>query len=210
MSIFLLDEKKERQEKYGWTEERLSHYKDLVCIRDYETLKNLGSDRICQRGNIVFFHDSFFRNLSIEEGHQQTFEQKLQQNTKYVKFGGSFGATHISEDGQMAVLPVSHFYSHLESFLQSERKDYPLQILAYRENYQHEKWLELKNKLWNRLFSYPANKQLSEKERENILEKMDYDPTIEAILDQNHTIIAVKNTLNQWKTYSSILKDTSI
>ena len=39
---------------------------------------------------------------------------------------------------------------------------------------------------------------------------MDYDPTIEEILDQNDTIIAIKNTLNQWKTYSSILKDTSI
>jgi|GEM_PF-965553 hypothetical protein len=210
MSIFLIDEKKERQEKYGWTEERLSHYKDLVCIRDFETLKTLGSDRICQRGNIVFFHDSFFRNLSIEERHQQTFEQKLREKTKYVKFGGSFGATYISEDGQMAVLPVSHFYSHLESFLQSEGKDYPLLTLAYGESYEQEKWLQLKNNFWNRLFSYPANKSLSEKEREKILEAMDYDPTIEAILDQNHTIIAIKNTLNQWKTYSSILKDTSI
>lgn len=210
MSIFLIDEKKERQEKYGWTDDRLSHYKDLVCIHDFETLKTLGSDRICQKGNIVFFHDSFFRNLSIEERHQQTFEQKLREKTKYVKFGGSFGATHISEDNQMAVLPVSHFYNHLESFLQSEEKGYPLLTLAYGENYEQEKWLQLKNNLWNRLFSYPANISLSEKERENILDYMDYDPTIETILGQNHTIVAIKNTLNQWKTYSSIPQDTSI
>lgn len=210
MSIFLIDEKKERQEKYGWTEEGLSHYKDLVCIYDFETLKAFGSDRICQKGNIVLFHDSFFRNLYVEERHQQAFEQKLQQNTKYVKFGGSFGATSINEDGKKAVLPVSRLYSHLESFLQSEAKGYPLQTLAYGENYEQEKWLQLKNNLWNRLFSYPANKSLSEKEREKILEAMDYDPTIVAILEKNYTIISIKNTLNQWKIYSSILKDTSI
>ena len=54
MNIYLIDEKKERQEKYGWTDDHLSHYKNLVCIRDFETLKTFGSDRICQKGNIVF------------------------------------------------------------------------------------------------------------------------------------------------------------
>ena len=77
MRIFLIEEKIDRQEKYGWTAERLKE-KKIECIKDYNAFKEIGFNTICQKENIVFFHDSFFRNQTKEEKYQQDFEQKAQ------------------------------------------------------------------------------------------------------------------------------------
>ena len=128
MRIFLIDEKIDRQEKYGWTAERLKE-KKIECIKDYNAFKEIGFNTICQKENIVFFHDSFFRNQTKEEKYQQDFEQKAQDLFRYVKFGGSIGFTNIEKNSISVTLPVSQFYTHLESFLND--KEYTAEKIAY-------------------------------------------------------------------------------
>jgi hypothetical protein len=200
MKIFLIDEKLERQEKYGWTVERLKR-EGIECIRDYDAFKKIGFYTICQEENIVLFHDSFFKNQNKEgkeeEKYQQDFEQKVQNLFRYIKFGGSIGFTDIAKDKNSVTLPVSQFYTHLESFL--EDKKYILEKIAYGENYKQENLLILKNKLWNKIFSYSNEKILDNDKKDEILEDFNYDEIVESILSKNNTILEIKNALNQWK-----------
>ena len=193
MRIFLIDEKIDRQEKYGWTAERLKE-KKIECIKDYNAFKEIGFNTICQKENIVFFHDSFFRNQTKEEKYQQDFEQKAQDLFRYVKFGGSIGFTNIEKNSISVTLPVSQFYTHLESFLND--KEYTAEKIAYGENYKQENLLVLKNNLWNKIFSYPYDETLKDKKKDKILEELSYDETIDNIFKKNSTILEIKNAFN--------------
>ena len=194
MRIFLIDEKIDRQEKYGWTAERLKE-KKIECIKDYNAFKEIGFNTICQKENIVFFHDSFFRNQTTEEKYQQDFEQKAQNLFRYVKFGGSIGFTDIAEGRKNCItLPVSQFYTHLESVL-NDKEDMTEKI-AYGENYKQENLLVLKNNLWNKIFSYPYEETLKDDKKDKILEDLNYDETIENIFNKSSTILEIKNAFN--------------
>ena len=194
MSIYIIDEKKDRQKEYNWTNERFDKY-NIICIRNYETLKEIGSHQICQKENIVCLHDSFFKNLNLKEKDREIFDKKLRDIYKYIIFGGGINFTNITNN--VAVLPVSSFYIHLDSFLKN--KEYTLEILVYGENYEKEKKLKLKNMLLEKLFSLKSKEILSEDMKKDILKTLGNDNIIKEILKNNNTVLEIKNILTQLK-----------
>jgi hypothetical protein len=196
--IYLLDEKKERQIKYGWSLDRFLKYKDIFTIvSDYEQLKSITSTTILDSpSNIIMLHDSFFKNLDIEEKDVYEFKNRIKSNDLYfVTFGGSFDSTFY--DNKTLQLRVHQFYRNLQNFLENSLID--LRILAYGNNFENEEFLTIKNIIWNFLFQYDDLYKLSDEDKYNLLTSVKFNELITNIIDECHSVAEIKTILNKWK-----------
>lgn len=196
MKFYIIDEKASRQKEYGWGDKDFKD-NDIIPIRDSNALKKIDLNQIFQKENIICYHDSFLKNLGIEKEYQEIFDEKLPNVYRYITFGGGINITNIASN--RAVLPVSSFYAHLDSFLKSKDRGYILEIIAYGENYEKEKKLKLKSMIFEELFSMKSEKTLSNEDKKEILKILGNDDAVKEILKKNNTVLEIKNALNQWK-----------
>lgn len=140
--IYLIDDKKSRQENFGWNDERLSHYADvLTSIRNANDLHE-HQDEICKSENVIIFHESF---LSSSEKVKQeiigNFKKAIQSSTMNLcTFSGSKNTRTI--DDNVCMLPVNVVYENLATFLGKYREgNFNFQYLAFGEYYEMEETL---------------------------------------------------------------------
>jgi hypothetical protein len=196
--IYLIDEKKERQVKYGWSLDRFLKYKDIFTIvSDYEQLKNISSTTILDSpNNIIMLHDSFFKNLDIDEKVVYEFKNRIRSNDLYfVTFGGSFDSTFY--DNKTLQLRVHQFYRNLQNFLENSYID--LRILAYGNNFKNEEFLTIKNMVWNFLFRYNDLDKLTDQDKYNLLTSVKFNELITNVLEECNSVAEIKTILNKWK-----------
>ena len=137
--IYIIDDKKSRQRDYGWDEDRLSKYSDIVKpIWGVEAFNNF-QNQIINEGNIILFHESFPQS--------KDFNDTLDKNSTslYVaKFSGSKGARFV--DKRRCMLPPDVLYGNLEIFINNYQKgDLDFKYLAFGERYEIEE--QLRNRL---------------------------------------------------------------
>ena len=63
--IYIIDDKRSRQQDYGWNDERFQLFANIVIpIWDTESLIKYQA-QILEPGNIILFHESFYRRFCI-------------------------------------------------------------------------------------------------------------------------------------------------
>ena len=197
--IYLIDEKKERRNNYGWSEERLFIYADqLTVISDQEDLEKISSETILEsNSNIVLLHDSFFNNINLDEVTSVIFKEKIRKRgLKLVTFGGSFPSIFFQE--KLSQLPVKIFYNNLEFFLKDESKE--LKTIAYGKNSEEEEWLDLKNRVYNYLFRFSSNHILTKQEIFDLLDSVSMSEKIIVYTNSYSKVGDIKNILNKLLT----------
>lgn len=147
--IYLFDDKINRQTDYGWNEENLVEYFDIIKpIYRYLDIEDASKKvEIFSENNIVLFHESFFDN--VENVHHRTaneirnrlaVETQRIKNFKVVFFSGSKSARKL--DGNIGYIPVSVLYQNLKVFLnKSKQGDSNLNFLLFGENFEIESLL---------------------------------------------------------------------
>ena len=152
--IYLIDEKKQRQEKdYNWTRERFETYKDFISpIYSLDGLQEKARE-IFQEENIILYHESFLDKTDlntkafIKRDKLDEFSKK--HNSYLVFFSGSKNSREITEN--IANIPVSVLYSNLEVFINNIiKKDINLKYLLFGRNPDVEE--ELSKKLQEALY----------------------------------------------------------
>lgn len=192
--IYLIDEKKNRQFKYGWSNDHFATYSNRVTlISDYKTLKDVSLKKILESPeNIIMIHNSFFKNLKVEEKELFEFKNRIRRNGNIlIIFGGSFNKTSINSNE--LEMPVAAFYKNLELFL--NQQDYNLLVLAYGLNSEKELWLGIRNKIDNYLFPFEFNHDLSDNEVFEIQKLSDFNSKIVEVLDTTQNVGYIKSLL---------------
>lgn len=196
--IYLIDEKKERQLKYGWNIDNFLKYKNVITtISDYNELKHITSKAILENpSNVILLHDSFFKNLEISSKVLKGFKNSIENSgLRYVTFGGSFDSTYY--DDKILQLNVKQFYLNLESFVEISPID--LRILAYGINFEKEEFLTIKTLVWNFLFRYTDLHRLSSEEKYQLLTAVKFNELLTEIVDTCESVAEIKTLLNKWK-----------
>jgi hypothetical protein len=141
--IYLIDDKKDRQQKYGWSIDMFQKYRNF--IQPVWTYKEMDENKI-RKGifdeeSIIFFHESFFQN-PINSRELQDFtitreklvsHAKLHPNVMLVFFSGSISSRDVKEN--VIYMPVDRLYDNLVCFIkeyQDGRKD--IRYLLYGAN----------------------------------------------------------------------------
>lgn len=153
--IYLIDDRKHRQEEGGWSSVKFSEYSEYITpIYNYLELSNL-SNEIYSSGNIVLFHESFIDKSSrANDSLIKDFETMLKNevkkddNFKLVYFSGSKKFRNLKDE--IGYLPVEIVYQNLAVFITKiEEGIIDLKYLLYGNNHQIEetlyKQLRLKN-----------------------------------------------------------------
>ena len=123
--IYLIDDNKPRQNKYGWTINKLDLFKnDLYPIYTYGEMSDIHfRQEIFSQDNVVLIHESFFNN-TINASVNKDFEvirkdiysyAEKNPNALIVFFSGSIATR--KKDKNIAYMPVSVFYQNLEIFI---------------------------------------------------------------------------------------------
>jgi signal peptidase I len=176
--IYLIDDKKTRQENRSWKSSKLKEYESQVtAIYSHKEIEEI-RESIFQPGNLILFHDSFFDALGNKSSNlSDNFRNKLtnyvaKNNIYLVYFSGSIGARKIL--GNIAYCPVSALYNNLEFYLEYLKKneEHDLKRLLFGETYFLEEVLILKKEIWNLLYD------------ETQKETVSISPKLGAILDQ--------------------------
>lgn len=151
--IYLIDDKKERQEKdYNWTSEKLQkHQGTLVPIYTLQQIEELGIGKeIFNEGNVILLHESFFDNTTNRHQKNSTEIRKnlnehiSKQNSWVVYFSGSKSSR--TNSGKISHVPVSILYQNLEMFLEKlQNGDINLDYILFGSNPKIEN--ELSSKL---------------------------------------------------------------
>lgn len=140
--IYLIDDKKSRQENFGWNDDRISQFANvLMPIRNADDLQ-VYQDKICKADNVIIFHESFLS--SSDKTKQDTinqFKANIQgNNLNLCTFSGSKNTRTI--DGNTCMLPVDVVYENLSVFLNKYQEgDFNFQYLAFGENFTIEEHL---------------------------------------------------------------------
>lgn len=144
--IYIIDEKTKRQTSYGWNAQRFQKYNEVITpINDYSFLGSGGfEDEVLSEGNVVLFHESFFNGIAEDKrGIAKDFLRKLDvfgQIGAVVYYGGSKSSRKIN--GNVAFLPVSVMYQHLETYLNRTKEGIAdINYLIWGENPLIEKFI---------------------------------------------------------------------
>ena len=147
--IYLIDDKTNRQEDFGWNENIIESYTDvLVSISRYNQIDN----------NIILFHESFFDNIENKQNkdvneirNDLIKNTKEKQNFKVIFFSGSYNSREINETG--GSMPVSILYQNLAFFLNNyiETETTELKFLFFGKNPEIENILIHKRETANSL-----------------------------------------------------------
>jgi len=139
--IYIIDDKKSRQEDFGWDEKLFKTYSnDIVPVRSIEELSSL-QESILQSGNTILFHESFFAS---EDASKQeiinAFKYSLKDGTDrlYIAyFSGSKGGRYVKDN--ICMLPPDVLYTNLEIFINKLKGgDINFKYLAFGENHTIE------------------------------------------------------------------------
>jgi hypothetical protein len=147
--IYLIDDKKDRQGKYNWKFKKLNEFRSILFpIWRYEEMKDENTRReIFSSGNIICFHESFFKNPLNKSNIDEDFNLIRERIDKFVHdnansyviyFSGSI-SNRIQTDN-ICYMPVSLFYRNLEIYLENFTKnDKNINYLLYGKNPNLEK-----------------------------------------------------------------------
>ena len=193
--IYLIDDKKPRQELLRWDQSRFDRYKSILKpIYSYKQMEDedLNSDeKIFSNQSIILFHESFFDNVDYSnKADSLKIRNKLIQwcetnNIPMIQFSGSINRRKIS--GRQVSLPVERMYQNLDIFLDSVAKKNPieksLKYLLFGEKFNIEETLQLKKEIWETKFKLSPllNQKIKEYNllaNKNIDLRVTQDPTI--------------------------------
>lgn len=158
--IYLIDDKRERQNDYGYSTELLETYKDvLIPIYKNSELQEIKNE-LFKENNIILFHDSFFENPEniIKKNSvlvkNDIINHSNSTNCIVVFFSGSIGSRHI--EGNIASLPVGILYGNLDAIIEYYRSKSTdlLDIIVYGKNRHFEQLALIKKKLWEILYNF--------------------------------------------------------
>lgn len=128
--IYLIDDKTNRQQDFGWDENKIGSFKDILIsisrydqIEDIELRKLMFSDQ-----NIILFHESFFDNVENKQNKdvneiRNSLVKFAEKNGtfKVIFFSGSYNSREINETG--GSIPVSILYQNMDSFLSNYKEN---------------------------------------------------------------------------------------
>jgi hypothetical protein len=145
--IYIIDDKKNRQSKYSWNEEKLNTYKDeIVPIWTYEDMKSEDFRiQMFHEENILIIHESFFKNIEHDrvKNIMEVKERLKSRENLVIYFSG--GIYSRSKNANRIYLPISTLYQNLELFIIKKRQnDVNIDYLIYGKNKEIE--IELGNK----------------------------------------------------------------
>jgi CheY-like chemotaxis protein len=147
--IYLIDDKKTRQESYGWNSEKFAKYSNFIKpIYTYSQIQdeNLSAE-IFKDDNTVLFHESFFDNSVNSVGKESvTIRKKLdsftQEKTNFLTAFFSGSKTIKKQNKNIIHLPVSSLYQNLEIFINKVKQgNNNFQFLLFGANPQIEELL---------------------------------------------------------------------
>jgi hypothetical protein len=193
--IYLIDDKKPRQEALGWNEFKFEKFNSIIkTIYSYKQIKeeNLNTvDKIYSDDSIILFHESFFDHVDNShkkdsiEIRNELISWYNDNNIPLVQFSGSNKSRNVS--GNTVSIPVKIVYQNLELFVisitRNDNIEKSMKILLFGENYNIEQILQLKKELWETKFrvSPLLNSKIKEFNtltNKNIDLKIYQDPTI--------------------------------
>ena len=158
--IYLIDDKTNRQEDFGWNENIIESYTDvLVSISRYNQIEEIELRKLMfSDNNIILFHESFFDNIENKQNkdvneirNDLIKNTKEKQNFKVIFFSGSYNSREINETG--GSMPVSILYQNLAFFLNNyiETETTELKFLFFGKNPEIENILIHKRETANSL-----------------------------------------------------------
>lgn len=156
--IYLIDDKRERQQKLGWTTEVLEGFSDILTpIYDNTELQSQINE-LFKDGNAILFHESFFDNPQNKKSEQtDEIGQKLAEFSEkrsfpIVRFSGSMGSRRI--DKLLATIPFGTLYKHLTIFLEFYRHagEVSLKKLVFGSSDQAEETLQHKSEIYRSMY----------------------------------------------------------
>lgn len=174
--IYLIDDKKPRQELLRWDQSRFDKYQTIIkTVYSYKQMKdeNLNTDeKIFSNNSIILFHESFFDNVDYSnKAESLKIRNKLIQwcetnSIPIIQFSGSINRR--KKNGNEVSLPVEILYQNLEIFLNSVANNNPiersLKYLLFGENHSIEEILQIKKEIWETKFKLSPllNKKIKE------------------------------------------------
>jgi len=165
--IYLIDDKKLRQESYSWTAEKIAQYKQALITIYSKTEFDKIRETLLASDDIILFHDSFFDNPDNYEQHPAPGRQALLDRARkapVVFFGGATSSRTI--DKKYVSIPVSVLYNNLSPFLNKYIEDglnnnIELRNLVFGKNYELEEIVIKKEEIWNLLYDIPTQSQMT-------------------------------------------------
>lgn len=145
--IYLFDDKRGRQESYGWTDYEFNLWEGkLILVRDYSEFLLQNTEEMFSDGNIILYHESFptcvpySERQSFQSFHDFIVGGEYSSDIKIAIFSGSIKNRDIS--GNIAFLPVTNLYANLGCFLNHYHKcDFDFKYLLWGDDYKVEQEL---------------------------------------------------------------------
>jgi hypothetical protein len=157
--IYLIDDKKLRQESLNWSKEKFEIYSDLIKpIYNYKEL-DLVKLNMFENQNIIIFHESFFDNpinkadKNADKIKQDLIDYANKKNFRVVFFSGSNGSRKIINN--LAYTFPLNLYSNLEYVIKKYKNDITnltLKDFLFGEKYKEEEFLILKKEISELLY----------------------------------------------------------
>jgi CheY-like chemotaxis protein len=144
--IYLIDDKKLRQNEFGWSENKFAQYSSLIKpLYKIEDITQIEKDLYSEK-NIILYHESFLdftrdKDKAIEQREKLTKIAAKTNELSVAFFSGSQGSRSLNEN--IAYLPVSTLYQNLEILVTHHRQaSVELKYLLFGENPEIEKDLD--------------------------------------------------------------------
>lgn len=200
--IYLIDDKKSRQELLGWDQSKVEkHNSILKTVYSFKQIKaeNLNTkDRIYAKNSIILFHESFFDKVeNVHKVDSIAIRNELidwcgSNNIPLVQFSGS--TNKRSKKDKNVSLHVKIMYQNLELFINSVTNNddinQSLNILLFGENFNIEEILHLKKQIWETKFKFSPLLNSKIKELNTLINK-----NIDLKITQNPIIL--KSLINE-------------
>ena len=145
--IYLIDDKKRRQNEFGWSDDKLSTYTGLlVPLYNIDDIASVG-DALYDKKNIILYHESFLdftANNHKAVGQRKKLFEKAENNEITVAFfSGSQSSKSLVDNA--AYIPVSVLYENLECYIKNYNQGLTdLKYLLFGESPEIESDLEEK------------------------------------------------------------------
>ena len=149
--IYLIDDKRERQSDFGWSETKFDLYSNFIKpLYDIEDIIAVGED-LYANNNVILYHESF---LDFTKSKENAAKQRTKLYNKAATipdlsvafFSGSVNSRSLK--GNVASLPVDKLYQNLESLIHNNSiGDINIKYLLYGNNADLEE--KLKSSLIN-------------------------------------------------------------
>lgn len=162
--IYLIDDKKSRQEQLGWSQVKFDKFNSILnTVYSYKQIEKEElntNDKIYATDSIILFHESFFDHVdNLHKKESDNIRNELndwadKNNIPLILFSGSNNTRSII--GKKVSVPVKLLYQNLELFVNSilsgDDIEKSLKILLYGEKYNVEEILQLKKEIWETKF----------------------------------------------------------